>query len=206
LPPPETPAGADAATASPRAEAPTAGAAEAEPIWTAPADPFDVLPPPTWADPIESDAVLLPPAPTVTGAVALALAPEAPPEADGLEFTAPTWTAPTEFVAVLSAGPTDVGADTEPTTPDWSTPADGVTSTLPTWTAPTEPVASFWASAGCAVPSVSAANAAITNHRLDLIDCLLLCRDGTPGDPPGTAFLAVCQPRQTGFARDHSFE
>jgi hypothetical protein len=64
--------------------------------------------------------VLLPPPPTVTGALALALEPDAPPDADGdalaeltcavpvelfEEFPPPTCTAPTEFEAVLLPEP-----------------------------------------------------------------------------------------------------
>jgi hypothetical protein len=47
-------------------------------------------------------------------------------------------------------------------------------------------VASFSASAGLAVPSVTAATKAITNTHLDLIG-VSFCRFelSTPGDPPG---------------------
>jgi len=96
---------------------------------------------------LEPDAVLLPPPPTVTGALAPAVVPFAPAEADGEEFTAltctppvellaefppPTCTAPTEFDAVLLPGPpTVVGTEPETDAPAWLAPADGSTPMLP---------------------------------------------------------------------------
>ena len=72
LPLPETLAGKDADTASPTMDAPTAGAAVADPAWTTPPEPVDELPPPSWTAPVEPDALLLLLPPTVTGVLAVA--------------------------------------------------------------------------------------------------------------------------------------
>jgi hypothetical protein len=86
LPFPDVPNGNDAATALPRIDAPRAGAARADPCAT-PVAPVDELPPPSWTAPVESDAVLPPLPPTMTGALALAEASVAPADADGDELT-----------------------------------------------------------------------------------------------------------------------
>ena len=90
---------------------------------------------------------MLPPPPTVTGALAPAVVPFAPAEADGEEFTAltctppvelleefppPTCTAPTEFDAVLlPEPPTEIGTVPETDAPAWVAPADGSTPMVP---------------------------------------------------------------------------
>ena len=57
MPLPDVPTGNEAATAWPTIEAPTAGAACADPCAT-PVEPVDELPPPICTAPLESDAVL----------------------------------------------------------------------------------------------------------------------------------------------------
>jgi len=108
-------------------DAPAAGDACGEPDCSTPDDPVAELPPPIWTPPVELDAVLVPPPPTVTGTPALAFEPEAPADADGDALTEltcalpvepfevlppPACTAPTEFVAVLlPEPPTATGID-----------------------------------------------------------------------------------------------
>ena len=184
MPLPDVPTGNEAATAWPTIEAPTAGAACADPCAT-PVEPVDELPPPICTAPLESDAVLLPLPPTVTGALALAEPSPAPADPDGDELIGldctlpvepldvlppPACTAPTEFVAVLLPVPViEVGAETAALVPDWLVPADGVTDTFPVCTAPMEPVALLSASAVCAVPNVSATTVAATVKHLALM-------------------------------------
>ena len=184
MPLPDVPTGNEAATAWPTIEAPTAGAACADPCAT-PVEPVDELPPPICTAPLESDAVLLPLPPTVTGALALAEPSPAPADADGDELTGldctlpveplavlppPACTDPTELVAVLLPVPLiEVGAETDALVPDWLVPADGVTETFPICTAPTEPLELLSASAVCAVPNVSATTVAATVKHLALM-------------------------------------
>jgi hypothetical protein len=90
--------------------------------------------------------VLLPPLPTVTGTLALAVVPVPPTEADGVELTGLTWavpaelldvlppptcTLPTELVALLLPPATVVGAETPAVVPAAPAPTDGVTVTPP---------------------------------------------------------------------------
>jgi len=171
--------------ASPTMDAPTAGAACGDPDCATPVEPVDELPPPICTAPVEPDAVLLPSPPIVMGALAPAVFPDAPAEADGeavteltctlpvepLEvFPPPAWTAPTEFVAVLSPDPPIVtGTEAVAVVPACVASAVGVASTGPVCTAPIEPVALLSASAFCAVPNVSANTTATTSMHLDLM-------------------------------------
>jgi hypothetical protein len=71
------------------------------PSCAAPIDPFDEFAPPTCAVPIEFDEVLLPLPPIDVGAAALTWLPATVADPDGAVLAPLTWTAPTEFEAVL---------------------------------------------------------------------------------------------------------
>jgi hypothetical protein len=87
VPPPPTATGFDAVAPPAGVAAPAAAPIVTAPDCAARDDPAESFPPPTCAAPSESDAVLLPPLPTVTGTLALAVVPLPPAEAEGVELT-----------------------------------------------------------------------------------------------------------------------
>jgi hypothetical protein len=101
LPLPASAAVSAADAASPAIDAPTAGLVPEPPTCAAPIDPVDEFPPPTWAVPIELDAELAPLPPIDVGAAALTWSPATVADPDGAVLAPLTWTAPTEFEAVL---------------------------------------------------------------------------------------------------------